>query len=283
MRKCGLVMEGGAMRGMFTSGIIDVFLENEICFDGAVGVSAGATFGCNIKSKQIGRSIRYNLKYAGDKRYCSFYSLIMTGDLYGVDFCYNQIPNKLDVFDTDTFSENPMEFYVVVSDAERGVPIYKKLIKGDKNDLDWMRGSASMPLVSRPVKVDGYTLLDGGMTDSIPLSFFQSIGYEKNVVILTQPKHFIKKKSSSMFLMKLFLRKYPALIKAMEKRHIVYNEQKAYVYSEEKKGNTLVLCPPDDLGISRTESDVNELKRVYNLGREIALDRLDEIKNFLEK
>lgn len=281
MKKYGLVLEGGAMRGMFTAGVIDIFLENDISFDGTIGVSAGATFGCNIKSKQIGRTIRYNKRFAGDKRYCSFSSLIKTGDLYGADFCYNQIPNVLDPFDRKNFTENPMEFYVVASDAERGTPIYKKLTDGGKKDLEWMRASASMPLVSKPVKVDGFTLLDGGMTDSIPLKFFQSIGYQKNIVVLTQPKDFVKKKSNSIFLMKFFLRKYPLLLAAMESRHVIYNEETKYVFSEEEKENVLVICPPEKLGISRTEDNPDELERVYQLGRKITLDKLEEIKKFL--
>jgi predicted patatin/cPLA2 family phospholipase len=169
--KLGIVLEGGAMRGLFTAGVLDVLMENGIVCDGMVGVSAGATFGCNYKSKQIGRTLRYNLKYCRDKRYCSFSSLIKTGDLYGADFCYRQIPNELDIFDTKAFLENPMEFYIVCSDIDSGKPLYYKYEKSDDRDLEYMRASASMPLVSRIVEIDGKRLLDGGMTDSIPLQF----------------------------------------------------------------------------------------------------------------
>ena len=127
--KKGLVLEGGAMRGMFTSGVTDVFMENGIVFDGAVGVSAGATFGCNIKSGQPGRAIRYNKRFAGNWRYCSMRSFFLTGDMYGADFCYNQIPNKLDVYDVESYRKNPMEFYVVCTDVETGKPYYKKIIR----------------------------------------------------------------------------------------------------------------------------------------------------------
>lgn len=280
MSKVGIVLEGGAMRGMFTAGILDVMLENGVTVDGVIGVSAGATFGCNFKSKQIGRSIRYNKRFCKDKRYCSLKSLITTGDLYGADFCYNQIPNELDIFDYETYRKNPVEFYVVASDVEKGIPVYKKLETCDENDLTWMRASASMPMVSTPVKVDGYTLLDGGITDSIPLKYFESIGFDKNIVILTQPKEFVKKKASLVFLMKLFMKKYKKIVEAMAQRHSVYNQETKYVFEKEKTGNVLVICPEKSLGISRTEKDPLELERVYQEGRRLALQKLEEIKTF---
>lgn len=280
-QKIGLVLEGGAMRGMFTAGVTDVFMENGIEFDGAVGVSAGATFGCNYKSRQIGRTFRYNMRFAGDKRYCSIRSLLRTGDIYNADFCYNRIPNELDPFDYKTFAENPMEFYVVASDAVTGRPVYKKLETCDTSDLTWMRASASMPLVSRPVQTDGFTLLDGGMTDSIPLKFFQSIGYTKNVVILTQPHGYVKEKNRTLPLVRIVLRKYPELVDAMAHRHEVYNKQTAYAFSEEADGRAVVLCPDEPLGISRTEKNRNELERVYQAGRAVAKRRLNEVLSFI--
>ena len=279
--KKGLVLEGGAMRGMFTSGVLDVFLENGIEFDGAIGVSAGATFGCNFKSRQVGRAIRYNKKYSHDWRYCSFRSLIFTGDLYGADFCYNKLPNELDVFDVETYRKNPMEFYCVASDCKEGMPIYKKLETCDERDLTWMRASASMPLASSVVKVDGYELLDGGMTDSIPLKYFESIGYNRNVVVLTQPREYQKKEASLLSLMKVMLRKYPKLFEAMAKRHIVYNEETADVFEKADRGEVFVICPEAPLGISRTEKDPDELQRVYDEGRRVALSLLPNLRTFL--
>ena len=155
MAKCGLVLEGGAMRGMFTAGVLDVFMENGIEFDGVIGVSAGATFGCNFISKQIGRTIRYNKKYCRDKRYCSFHSLITTGDLYGVDFCYNKLPNELDPFDNDAFRKSKIDFYIVATDIVSGEPVYKKYDVDEPDALSWMRASASMPLASGIVEIDG--------------------------------------------------------------------------------------------------------------------------------
>ena len=191
-------MEGGAMRGLFSAGVADVFIEEGIEFDGLVGVSAGACFGCNVKSRQIGRTLRYNVKYCNDKRYCSFSNLLKTGDMFGVDFCYRQLPFELDVFDMKTFAENPMEFYVVCTDVKTGKAIYKKCEKADEEDLTYFRASASMPLVSTVVNApDGSLLLDGGVSDSIPLEFFEKKGYSKNVVILTQPRGYVKGKNGS--------------------------------------------------------------------------------------
>lgn len=281
MSKTGLVMEGGAMRGMFTAGVTDVFLENKIEFDGAVGVSAGACFGSNFKSRQSGRTIRYNMKYCRDKRYCSLRSLIKTGNLYGADFCYHEIPEKLDIFDNKAYKENPMGFYVVATDVESGKAVYKKCDKMEGNDLEWMRASASMPLVSKIVEIDGYKLLDGGMADSIPIKYFESIGYDRNVVILTQPKNFIKEKNKAILLIKLMLKKYPKLIEAMEKRHEIYNETTKYIFKKEEEGRLLVICPDEKLPIERMENNPDKLYEVYKAGRAVAEKRLDEIKKYL--
>ena len=276
-------MEGGAMRGMFTAGVLDVMMENGIDFDGAMGVSAGAVFGCNFKSKQIGRSIRYNLRFCDDPRYCSLESLMKTGDLYGVQFCYDEIPNKLDPFDVKTYRENPMPFYAVCTNIETGKAIHKRLDNGDARDMEYFRASASMPVVSRIVEVDGYKLLDGGITDSIPLLSMERRGYPRNVVILTQPLGFVKKKSGMLPLLRVTMRDYPYTIKAMEVRHIRYNRQAAYVRQQELAGNAFVIRPPHSLDISRTEHDPAELRRVYDIGRAEMESRLTEMKAFLAK
>ncbi len=278
--KRGLVMEGGAMRGMFTCGVLDVFMENGIEFEGAVGISAGAVFGCNYKSGQVGRPIRYNKKYAGDPRYCSFRSLLRTGDLYGENFCYHELPNILDPFDREAFRQNPMDFYIGATDIRTGECLFHKCTDGGTLDLKWMQASASMPLVSRPVPVEGKLMLDGGITDSIPFAYMESIGYEKNVIILTQADDYVKKKTSAIPLARLMLRKYPALIHAMEIRHEMYNRQLQDIREREKSGRALVIRPVKSLGISRTEKDPQELERVYQLGRREAEKKLPEIRQF---
>ena len=242
--KTGLIMEGGAMRGMFTAGVIDVMMENGIRFDGAIGVSAGAVFGCNYKSMQIGRVIRYNKRFCTDKRYCSFGSWLKTGDLYNADFDYRVVPRELDVFDQETYQKNPMEFYIVATDAHTGKAVYKRLDNGDDHDILWMRASASMPLLSRMVEIDGGAYSDGGSADSVPLRYFEEIGYDRNVVILTQPPHFRKEKNKLLWLLKIGLRKYPNLYHALAVRHLRYNETMEYIEQAEKdQGNLLRRIP----------------------------------------
>lgn len=279
--KTGLVLEGGAMRGLFTAGVTDVMMENGIKFDGAIGVSAGAAFGCNYKSHQIGRAARYNIKYCNDERYCGFKTLVKTGDIYGVDFCYREIPQKLDVFDVDTFQKNPMEFYVVCTDIVTGKAIYHKCTTGGAEDLDWIRASASMPLVSRVVETDGYKMLDGGMSDSVPLKYFESIGYDRNVVILTQPDGYVKKKNKFLPVMRLTMRGYPKLIETVADRHNVYNQTTEYIKEREKTGNAFVIRPPENLNIGAVEHNPDELKRVYEIGRKTGEETLDAMKEFL--
>ncbi|MCR5811715.1 MAG: patatin family protein [Lachnospiraceae bacterium] len=282
-QKTGIVLEGGAMRGLFSAGVLDVMMENGIEFDAVMGVSAGAVFGCNFKSGQIGRSIRYNMRFCDDPRYCSLESLRKTGDLYGVQFCYDEIPNKLDPFDKEAYRSNPMPFYAVCTNVETGKAIHKRLDNGDAKDMEYFRASASMPVVSRIVEVDGYKLLDGGITDSIPLASMERRGYKRNVVVLTQPLGFVKKKSKMIPLIRLTMHQYPNVIRAMEVRHIRYNKQTAYVREQELAGNAFVIRPPHDLGISRTEDDPAELRRVYELGRKEMEERLPELRKFLEK
>jgi len=281
--KKGLILEGGAMRGLFTSGITDVMMENGVVFDGAVGVSAGAAFGCNYKSKQIGRAARYNIRYAGDRRFCSLRNLIKTGDLFGVDFCYREIPLELDPFDTPAFIENPMEFYTVATNCETGKAVYHKCYDGLGDDLLHIRASASLPLVSRIVEVGDLKLLDGGIADSVPLRFFESIGYDRNIVILTQPADYRKEKASLLPLMKLTLRKYPKVTEAMARRHEVYNETLEYIAKREAEGAVLVIRPETALPIKRLEKDPEVLRAVYETGRTEGEKQLSRIKDFLSE
>ncbi len=279
--KTALSMEGGAMRGMFTCGVFDVFLEEGITFDAAAGISAGAAFGCNFKSGQIGRPIRYNKRYGKDPRYMSFASLLKTGDLYNADFCYRELPDVLDPFDRKAFRENPMAFYIGATDILTGKAVYHLCSDGEETDILWMRASASMPLVSNPVPVDGYLLLDGGITDPVPLEYMQSLPFDRHVVILTQPKGYRKQKTAGMPLMRLMLRKYPRVVKAMEERHKVYNAQMETIDRQEEAGDIFVIRPPQALNIKRTETSPEELERVYQTGRQEALARLDALRDYL--
>lgn len=281
--KKGLIMEGGAMRGMFTCGVIDVMMEHEMEFDGAVGVSAGAAFGCNYKSKQIGRPIRYNKKYCKDKRFGSFQSWLKTGDVFDKQFCYYDIPDQLDVFDSKTFQENPMEFHVVCTDVLTGKPVYYQCKDGKNIDVEWMRASASLPMISKIVEIGERKLLDGGIADSIPLQYFEGLGYDRNVVILTRPLDYIKEKNQLLPLARVMLRKYPNMIRAMAERHVHYNETTKYIREKELAGDIFVIRPKESLNISSMTTDPEELERVYQLGRKEAEEKLEQLKHFLKK
>lgn len=280
--KRGLILEGGAMRGMYTCGVIDVMMEQGITYDGAIGVSAGAVFGCNYKSRQIGRPIRYNKRFCRDKRYCSLHSWITTGDLYGAEFCYETLPYELDLFDIPTYAANPMDFYVVCTDVDTGEAVYKNCPQGERRDIAWMRASASMPVASRPVELDGFRLLDGGISDSVPLQYFESIGYERNVVVLTQPAGYRKSGLRYRTLMKFLLRKYPKVYDRLALRHEDYNRTMEYIERREREGSILVLRPDEPLRIGSVEKDPNELERVYRTGRSVAEREMEHIQNFLK-
>lgn len=279
--KTGLVLEGGGMRGLFTAGVMDVLMEHGIRFDGIVGVSAGATFGCNYKSRQPGRVLRYNIRFKDEPRYMGLRSLLRTGDLVGAEFSYHTMPNELDVLDREAFRRDPTEFHVVCTDAETGQPVYHRIDDMDDVEADWIRASASMPIVSRPVSLDGRLLLDGGISDSIPLRYFEGQGFHRNVVVLTQPKGFYKQQTKLMPLFHLFMRRYPAIIRAMSRRHLMYNDQLSYLEEQEQKGNIVIVYPQDALPIGRTEQDETKMRRVYAMGRLKAEEMLPAVQTFL--
>ena len=279
--KTGLIMEGGAMRGMFTAGVLDVLMENGLVTDGAIGVSAGAVFGCNYKSHQIGRVIRYNTEYCNDKRYASFKNLLKTGNLYSEQFCYHEVPEKLDPFNEAAFAASPMDFFVVCTDVKTGEPIYHKCRKGDAEDVLWMEASASMPLAAKIVKIGHYGLLDGGVADSIPVRFFESIGYKRNLIILTQPKGYTKKKNKLLPAIRAKYFRYPAFVEAVADRHERYNETLSYISMLEQAGKDYVIRPPIPLEIGAMERDPAQLRRVYETGRAVAQIQVEKIRDFL--
>ena len=280
--KKGLVLEGGAMRGLFTAGIIDVMMEAGVEPDGLIGVSAGAAFGCNYKSRQPGRAIRYNTRFAKDARYSGLKSLLTTGDYFNAQFGYHIVPYQYDLFDVETFEQNPMEFIVVCTDVLTGQAVYHKMDRVDYDELEWLRASASMPLASKVVEVAGRKLLDGGVADSIPLAYFESIGYDRNVVILTQPEGYVKHRTKLMPLMRIGLRHYPEMIQAMDRRYLMYNHELEFVRQAERERRCLVIRPDEKLPIGHISHDPEEMKRVYQIGREMGDRYIERIKAFYQ-
>ncbi len=279
--KTGLVLEGGAMRGLFTAGILDVLMEEDIWVDGVVGVSAGAAFGINFVSRQHGRPIRYNKRYAKDWRYCSMRSWLLTGDLFGAQYAYHDIPEKYDPFDNETYESSDTAFHLVCTDVMTGEAVYKRLEQGGSIAYDWVRASASMPMVSKPVALEGKMLLDGGVADSIPLAYFEREGYERNIVILTQPEGFVKQHNKLMPLLRLSLRKYPLMVKALDTRHVMYNQQLAFVRQREQEGRALVIRPDAPLKIGHISHDPDEMQAVYDIGHQTGQRMISDIRSFL--
>lgn len=278
--KKGLVLEGGAMRGLWTAGITDVMMEHDIWPDGLIGVSAGAAFGCNYKSRQIGRAIRYNMRFAKDSRYSGIRSLLTTGDYFNAEFDYHIVPKQYEIYDDDAFNRNPMEFIVVCTDVETGEAVYQPLTEANYDTYEWIRASASMPLVSKVVNIHGRKLLDGGVADSIPLAYTESRGYDRNVVVLTQPLGYQKEHNRLMPLMRFALRRYPEMIKALDYRHIMYNKQLEYVAQAEREGRCLVIRPDAKIPIGHISHNPQQMQHVYQIGRAIGERYIERIKDF---
>lgn len=280
--KTGLILEGGAMRGLFTAGVMDVMMENGLIYDGIIGVSAGAAFGCNYKSGQIGRVLRYNTRFCADRRYGGLHALLHTGNIYSTDFCYGEVPLKLDVFDFAAYESNPAAFFVVCTDIETGLPVYHRYDGWADHGFDWIRASASMPLVSQIVTIDGQKLLDGGIADSIPVRYFESMGYHRNVVVLTQPLGYRKQPNRALPLIACKYRKYPQLVKAMSQRHIAYNAALDDIAQKEADGQLFVIRPPVSLPVRKIEKDPERLRQAYAIGRAAAQSALPALREYLK-
>lgn len=280
--KTGIVLEGGGKRGIYVAGVLDVLHEHNIFVDGIIGTSAGAVNACSYVSKQYERNIRYNVRFAREKKYMSLYSLITTGNIVGTDFAYNLLPNQLEPFDYNTFENSGIDYYVTCSNLETGKAEYIKCesLRGEK--MDYLRASASLPYVSQIVEIDGLKLLDGGICDSIPLKAFQNMGYEKNLVVLTRPKGYVKKPENNM-LAKLYYGKYPEFISAMKNRYAVYNRTIKYIEEQEKLGNVLVMRPSKQIKVGRMEKNPDAIRAMYELGKSDANQMFQEISLFLNK
>ncbi|MCD8303867.1 MAG: patatin family protein [Prevotellaceae bacterium] len=280
--KTGLVLEGGGMRAMFTAGVMDVMMEARVRLDGIIGVSAGAAFGVNYKSGQQGRVARYNPRFAPDARYMGARSFLSTGNFMNAEFCYHTVPTRYDVFDFEAYERSPMAYYVVCTDVERGTPVYKRLPRLDYEGIEWIRASGSLPIISKPVKLGGRKYLDGGLTDSIPLRFFQQLGYGRCIVILTQPRGFLKRRTRLMPLFRLTMSRHPRVISLMRRRHRMYNRQLKYIHEQEILGRALIICPDLEIPCSRVSQRPGELLTVYDIGRRKGRETLSRIVAFLE-
>lgn len=282
MIKAGLVVEGGGMRGVYSSGVLDFFIEKDLFFENNYGVSAGACHLCSYLAKQYKRAFRVNVDYLNDKRYCSVHSLLKTGNLFGAEMLYDIIPNELDLFDYDTYNKNESNFYVVITDINTGKPEYVKI--GDlKKDIIYVRASSSLPLLAQNVKINDKEYLDGGISDSIPIKKSIADGNKKNVVILTRDSTYRKGKNFLMPIIKLKYKKYPNFVKSMADRYIVYNEILDFIKELEDNGDVFVIRPKKPVNIGRTEKNREKLEALYNDGYNDAKDCYEELLKYLGK
>lgn len=278
--KTAFVLEGGAMRGLYSAGVLDVFMKNSITTDAIYGVSAGALFGINFKSKQIGRAIRYNIKYAHEKNYMGLYSLVTTGNIMNKEFCFDKLVNDLDKFDFETFNNSPIDFFAVVTNVETGKAEYIKITDG-RQGLEALRASGSMPFVSKCVDFEGSKYLDGAVADPIPLQKALNDGYGKIIVVLTRPEGYRKHKGFMPY--SLVYRQYPNFIVTAKKQSENYNKTLDLVKELENKGKILVLRPSRDLKIARVEKNIEKLNAIYKLGVDDCILNLDKIKDYISE
>ncbi|WGE76959.1 patatin-like phospholipase family protein [Actinobacillus equuli subsp. haemolyticus] len=277
--KVGLVSEGGAMRGMFTAGVLDVFLDEQLEFDGAVTVSVGALFGVNLPSKQRGRVLRYNKKYMNDKRFLSLKSRLTTGNLINRDFAFYELPTIHDPFDQATFAQSQMDFWVTLTNVETGKPEYFK-VQDVFKEMELFRATSAMPFVSQFVEINGKKYLDGGIADSIPLQKCLDLGYDKIVLVLTRPLEY-RKKPSSMALFKWIYRGYPHLIERRQQRYQDYNQTVERIIQLNQAQQIFVIRPSQTIPLSRLEKDPNKLQQMYDLGVADARQSITALREYL--
>ena len=281
--KVAIVLEGGSFRGQFTAGVLDVLMEHRVEVAACYGTSAGALNGLNYKSRQIGRANRVNLAFCNDPRYMGAQSLITTGSMVGYDFMLNDVQDRLDPFDNDAYLANPMEMYACATDVMFGTAAYLP-VRNATLDIDAVRASTSLPLVTQPVEIDGHLYLDGGTADSVPVEHaLEDAGFDRAIVVLTQDRDYVK---GTYGLMPAAQRAYaacPYLLEAMENRHVRYNEQREHIWEYEREGRAFVLAPPRPVEVGHVEHDAAKLLDLYIQGRQEAVAHIDEIREFVGK
>ena len=288
----GLILEGGGMRGLFTAGVLDFFLEKGVCFDVCYGVSAGACHACSYLSGQKGRARAVSLDYLQDKRYCGLYSLLTTGDIFGAKMCYDTIPNKLNHFDYETFRHCATRFHAVITNCRTGnaeypliqdlaQPVTTKEGKPEGTELDYVRASGSLPLVSRFVWLNNQPYLDGGMSDALPLMEAHRQGCRKKVVVCTRPMDYRKEASRFFLLFRLRYRAYHDLTKKIRDRHERYNRSLDQLRAAEASGDAFVIRPPFALQTRLVEKKAQKLDHIYQIGYDEAARRYPAMKRYL--
>jgi len=280
MKSC-IVLEGGGLRGAFTSGVLEYLLEREIGFDRVIGVSAGACIGASFVSKQCGRNKKVNVEYPSDPRYMGFRHLLRTGSYFNMEFVFGELPGKLVPFDETTFYKNLTEFDVVTTSLQTGASVVFTKGEIEKIGLDKVLvASSSIPLLSRPVPIGKESYLDGGVADSIPVKYALN-EIEKAVVVLTRPRGYRKEKFSHPFLFKMAFRKHPEFLMTLLHRNEVYNKTLDYCDQMEREGQLFIIAPSPEFSVGRTEKRLSKRIALYNHGYQIMSQKFEAMQQFL--
>ena len=277
--KIGLVLEGGAMRGLYTAGVLDELMENNIEVDGIIGVSAGVLFGVNYLSKQKGRVLRYNKRFIRDKRYMGLYSLLTTGNIVNKDFSFYEIPYKLDIFDDETYKKSKTDFFATITNVETGKAEYIKL-KSVLEQMEVLRATSAMPFVSKMVEFNDNKYLDGGIADSIPIDKCKELGYDRIILVLTRPIAYRKRKDNEL-ITRIKYYKYPNLVNTINNRYKKYNNTVEKIIDMENKKEIFVIRPSKHVNIKRIEKNTNKLQEMYDLGVEDCKNKINDLKKYL--
>lgn len=281
MKTC-FVLEGGALRGLYTSGVLDYLMDKKINIDCIIGVSAGALFGVNYFSKQKGRGLRYNLKYCNDKRYMSVRSLLLTGNIVNKKFAYYKVSKELDPFDTDTFKKSKKDFYSVATNVETGLAEYMK-ITDPISQMEELRATSAMPMLSRMIKVNNNKYLDGAVADSIPVKKAIEMGYDRIVVVLTQPKEYRKPELTNKNMKRIMIKykNYPKFIRTMLNRPNEYNKTIDYIIELEKNKKIFVIRPSEDINVDPIKKTKEDLQNVYDVGVKDIKNKFKDLCKYL--
>ncbi|MDK2585370.1 patatin family protein [Romboutsia sedimentorum] len=282
MNKIGLILEGGGMRGIYTAGVLDFLIEKNVEVDIVIGVSAGSCHACSYLSKQYKRAFNATVDYLDDKNYLSFNNLIKTGSIFGMDFMFNTIPNELNIYDYDTFNKSNTKFIAVSTNCETGKPEYFELTDL-KKEIIYIQASCSIPMFANIVEVDNYKLVDGGVSDSIPIQYALNQGYKKNIVVLTRDSTYLKSKNKFTSVIKRKYKKYPKLITAIENRHVNYNKSLEIINNLSQSGDALVIRPNSPVKVSQVEKNVDKLTALYEQGYNDSKNSFSKILDFIDK
>lgn len=280
MENIGLVLEGGGMRGLYTCGVLEYFMEKNLYFKYIVGVSAGACNAVSYISKQKGRNKKVNIDFSKNWRYMSLRNFIFKGSFIGMDFIFDEIPNKYVKFDYNSFYNSDCNFLVVVTDCKTGEPLYFDK-EHCNNKFDALRATSSLPLICPIINYNGYELLDGGIADSIPIKKSILDGNKKNIVILTRDKDYRKSPIKFQTIVKIKYKNHPKLIDAILSRYKKYNDTLDYLESLEKKEEVLVIRPSSKVDVGRLERNPKKLANLFEAGYRDGAIFYEKVKKFI--